>query len=159
MSWCFVLLSSCLVSFCPCSFWQKGCVPTSRRIPGKEIIAGWHPDRPSQKTQAWVWGQGGPINHLVNPCSSFSAQRAALLNIYAYGLSMTYQVVSAMICRRSPSARVAARFYGVIKRTALFWVLSNKPYCGYTLLSAAPSAGKRFCTETAPTYDKSLCSF
>lgn len=37
---------------------KTGCVPTSRRIPGKEILAGRHLDRPSQKTQPWVSGSG-----------------------------------------------------------------------------------------------------
>lgn len=32
-------------------------------------------------------------------------------------------------------------------------VLSQKLYFGYTLLSAAPSACIRFCTETAPKCD------
>lgn len=62
---------------------ETGRVPTSGQIPGKENIV---------DTAMGVGGQGGLINHLVNPCSWFSARRAALLSIYGCGLSVIHQV-------------------------------------------------------------------
>lgn len=80
----------------------------------------------SEDTTVGVRVRATLIHQLVNPCSWFSARRAALLNIYGCGgLGMLYQVEGWVIGDHL-SAKVPARFSGLLKRTAFSLVLSNK---------------------------------
>lgn len=137
----FGLLSSLSVSS-----GKTGCVPMSHQTLETEIAAGnLRLERPNR----WRQGRGTLINQLVNPCSSFSARRAALLNIYGCSLGVFCQAKGWVIGDHL-SAKVPARFYGLLKRTALVWC----SVINFTLAPClCPSAGIRFCTKTAAHFD------
>lgn len=122
---------------------------------GKAIITGQHLDGPSQKTPPWVLGSGRLMNHLVNPCSSFSARHAALSEYLWLRSQRDPSGLKAMTYGRPPEFQSScpAPFYGVMKRKASVCVSIIKLYFGYTLLSAALSAGRHnWCEAVGPFF-------